>query len=109
MKNFIQTGSHMTFTADADLTGGQGKIVGALFGVVQGDAVTGEPYTLVTEGVFELPKTEAQNWTVGVKVYWDDTNSRMTTAASGNTLVGVAAAAAANPSTAGLVRLGLVA
>jgi predicted RecA/RadA family phage recombinase len=55
-------------------------------------------------GVFELPKTSAQAWAFGDAIY-ADSSGIMTTTSSGNTKVGVAAAAAANPSGSGLVRL----
>lgn len=56
-------------------------------------------------GVFDLPKTSAQAWTVGAKIYWDSANGLATTTASGNSLIGTALAAAANPSATGRVRL----
>lgn len=105
MQNYIQAGEHVTITAAAAVVSGQGLLTGAMFGVVQGDAESGEAVVVVRRGVFELPKLEAQAWTQGAKVYWDNTNGWVTTAASGNTLIGVAHAAAANPSTAGEVLL----
>ena len=46
-------------------------------------------------------------WTVGAKVYWDDTNNRCTTVATDNTLIGVAVEAVASGAgdTIGRVRL----
>jgi len=109
MKNYIQPGENLTIPAPANVSAGDPVMVGSLFGVAQGDALSGADVVIVTNGVFELTKLEAQAWTVGAKIYWDAGNSRTTTATSGNTLIGVAAAAAANPSTTGLVRLGIVA
>lgn len=109
MKNYIQPGENLTVPAPANVSAGDPVMVGSLFGVVQGDALSGADVVIVTKGVFELTKLEAQAWTVGAKVYWDADNSRTTTVASTNTLIGVAAAAAANPSTTGRVRLGIVA
>lgn len=68
-------------------------------------AAQGLPFAAKTRGVFELPKLSAQAWTEGAKVYWDNTNARLTTVASGNRLVGVASEAAANPSAVGRARL----
>lgn len=45
-------------------------------------------------GVFTVPKLSSDTPAQGALVYWDGTNSRMTTTSSGNTLAGVAAAAA---------------
>lgn len=105
MKNYIQKGDNLTVQAPADLTAGAGVLVGAIFGVAQGAAVNGAEVVIVRSGVFELPKTSAQAWTQGAKLYWNDTTKVVTTAASGNTAIGAAAAAAANPSTTGLVLL----
>jgi predicted RecA/RadA family phage recombinase len=109
MQNYIQPGVNMTVPAPADVSSGDLVVVGALVGIAQGDALTGVDITIVTQGVFELPKLEAQAWTLGQKVYWDSANAQCTTVATGNRHIGVAAAAAANPSTAGQVRLGIVA
>lgn len=79
--------------------------MGSLFGVAQAAALSGADVPLVARGVFEHAKTSAQAWTVGAKIYWDNSAKVFTTTASGNTLVGAAAAAAANPSDAGLVYL----
>ncbi len=105
MRNFITPGEHVTITAAAAITSGQPVLVGDLFGVAQGDAAIGEDVVIVRRGVFELPKTSAQAWTVGAKVYWDGTNNVCTTTASGNKLIGVAVAVAANPSATGRVLL----
>ena len=105
MKNYVSPGENITVTAAADVVGGVGVLMGGLFGIAQESVLTGEDVVLVRRGVFEHAKTSAQAWTQGAKVYWDNTNSVFTTTATGNTLVGVAAAAAANPSATGLVLL----
>lgn len=105
MKNFVQPGEHITVPAPADVISGQLVVSGALVGVAQFDAASGEEVVLVRRGVFDLPKTGAQAWTVGAKVYWNGTDAVLTTAASGNTLVGVAVLPAANPSDTGRVLL----
>lgn len=105
MKNYIQPGDAVDIVAPANVTSGQGLLVGDMFGVCGASALSGEDVALHRCGVYELPKLEAQAWTVGQKVYWDDTNARLTSVASGNKLVGCAVLAAANPSTTGRVVL----
>ena len=105
MKNYVQDGEHITVTAPANVTSGQGVLVGDIFGIASHDALSGAQVTLVRHGVVSHAKTSAQAWTEGVKVYWDDGNSVFTTTASGNKLVGAAAAEAANPSATGNVLL----
>ena len=105
MKNFVQRGEIITLVAPYDVAAGAGLLVGAIFGVATSPALSGATVEAAVSGVFELPKTSAQAWTVGAKVYWDDAAKLCTTVNTSNTLIGVAVAAAANPSATGLVRL----
>lgn len=105
MKNYVQPGDIIEVPAPATVSSGAGVLVGSLFGVAATDAESGAPVQITTEGVFDLAKTSAQAWTVGADVYWDNTAKTCTTSGSGNTLIGVAVAAAANPSSTGRVRL----
>lgn len=105
MKTYIQQGEALTIPAPANVTSGQGLLIGGLFGVVATTALSGEDVAVHRIGVFEMPKLAAQAWTVGAKVYWDNANARCTTVATANTLIGCAAAAAANPSDTGIVAL----
>lgn len=93
MKNFVQRGENITVPAPAAVTSGGGVLIGSLFGVANGDADTGADVVLSTTGVFDLPKTTANDITVGAALYWNDTAKEVTTTASGNTKVGVAVAA----------------
>ena len=105
MKNYIQRGENLTLTAPADVNSGEGVLVGAMFGVAAGTAKSGDDVTLKRTGVFQLKKLAAQAWSVGEKVYWSKTAKECTTVASGNTLIGYAASAAADPSATGVVVL----
>jgi len=105
MKNFVQDGDVLSLTAPYAVSSGDGLLVGSIFAVAVATAANGAPVQGKATGVFDLKKTSAQAWTVGAKVYWDNTAKECTTTASGNTLIGVAVAAAANPSATGTVRL----
>ncbi len=110
MKNFVQQGDTMQLPAPYDVASGEGALIGSLFGVACAKYQNADPKAQwKTTGVFTLPKTSAQAWTPGAKVYWDATNKVVTTTATGNTLIGVVAAAAGNPSGFGDVRLNGVA
>lgn len=105
MKNYIQDGEVVTVAAPSGgVTSGAFVKVGSLTGVAQETAAEAAPVAIVRRGVFELGKTSAQAWTVGAKIY-ATSGGVMTTVSTDNTLVGVAAAAAANPSATGLVLL----
>ena len=106
MKNFQQPGETISVLAPRDVTSGAGVLVGTLFGVAATDALTGAAVEITRRGVFTgVPKTSAQAWTVGAKIYWNNTAFVFTTASSGNTLVGAAMAVAVNPSDTGDVLL----
>lgn len=106
MKNFIQHGDMITIVATAAITSGQLVRVNSLVGVAAADGAIGDEVELKTTGVFELSKTSAQAWAVGAPVYMISGSGLATTAAgTGNYLIGVVAAEAANPSATGRVRL----
>lgn len=107
MKNYIQPGKSIDITAPAGgVVSGQITVIGSLIGVSNQNAAEGEPAVLDTEGVFEVPKTSALAVAVGDKLYWDNTNKVVNKTASGNTLVGTAVSAAANPSSTVMLKLG---
>ena len=107
MKNYVQPGNTITLTAPYAVASGEGLLVGAIFGVAAGTAASGATVEAALTGVFDLTKIGSQAWTVGAKVYWDDTNKRCTTVATDNTLIGVAVVAVAGGAgdTIGRVRL----
>jgi len=107
MKNYVQPGSTISLSAPYAVTSGDGLLVGSIFGIAAGDAALNDPVEATLTGVFDLTKVGSQAWTVGAKVYWDDTNKRTTSVATSNTLIGVATEAVAGGAgdTIGRVRL----
>lgn len=105
MKNYIQPGKTVTVPAPTTVKSGELVVVGSLFGVAEFSAAEGDPVDIATEGVFELPKEQAQAWAVGVKVYYVVADKVLTTTATGNTFIGHAIEPVANPSGSGAVRL----
>jgi predicted RecA/RadA family phage recombinase len=94
MKNFIQPGDSLTVSAPYAVTSGQGVLVGALFGIAAYDAASSATVEIQTEGVFDITKEPSLAITAGARVYWDNTNRRITTTAAGNYQVGIATLAA---------------
>ena len=94
MKNYVQTGDNLTLAAPYDVSSGAGALVGVIFGVAAGDALTGEDFDSVTRGVFTLDKVGADDFSAGEAAYWDDAAKLITVVTAGNTRVGVAVAAA---------------
>lgn len=105
MQNYVQKGENLTIAAPDDVASGGGVKAGLIFGVAAGDAMSGADVDLVTVGVFDLPKVSTDVFAVGAAVYWNDTTKLVTSSASGNTKIGVAVTAAANPSGTVKVRL----
>ena len=108
MRNFVQPGDSITVAAPYALTSGQGALVGAgLFGVAAADAANGAEVVLKTTGVFDITALSTDTAAVGAKLYWDNTNRRLTTTASTHVCVGVAVAAKAAAETTARVLLAL--
>ena len=103
MKNFVQSGDTVSFTAAADTLSGAPVLIGSLFGVAVADVKNGDPGEMMLSGVFDLPKTTGQAWTIGQLLYWSGT--AVTNVASTNKLIGAALSASASGDTTGRVRL----
>lgn len=106
--NYVQKGDILTIPAPANVLSGAGVVVGSIFGIAQGDALSGAPMDLATTGVFTLAKVSALAIAVGDVVYFDNATKLVNKTASGNTRIGLAVTAAANPSATVQVRLGLI-
>lgn len=97
--NYLQDGDILTFTAPYAVASGGGFLVGSLFAVALQAAASGASVQGKRTGVWTLPKLQADDVSVGAKLYWDNTNKRLTLTSSGNTLVGAATAAAGTSAT----------
>jgi predicted RecA/RadA family phage recombinase len=81
MINYIQPGNAITAAAPYQRNTGQGTLLGgSLFGVAVDTVASGATGVFWTEGVFELTKLSgtAESFTLGKRVFWDDTNKRLT-------------------------------
>ena len=97
--NYIEPGRSITVAAPTGgVLSGQGVLIGTLFGIAQYDAVEGAEVEILTEGVVEIGKTSALAIGVGDRLFWDDTNKLVNKTTTAQQQVGVAVAAAANPS-----------
>ena len=107
MKNFVQEGDILTVVAPAAVLSGAGVLVGTIFGIAQTDAASGSEVAIKRKGVFTHAKTSAEAWTIGAKVYWDNTAKVCTTTVGTNVLIGVAVKAVGGTAgeTIGQVRL----
>jgi predicted RecA/RadA family phage recombinase len=94
--NYIQEGKALNYTpSGADVVSGDFLVIGTIGAVAKTDIADGKTGAVHICGVFSVAKASGAI-TQGAKLYWNSSNSNLTTTASGNTLVGVAAAAAAS-------------
>jgi predicted RecA/RadA family phage recombinase len=105
MKNAYSDGRFVEVTAPYALVSGAGCLVGSLFGIATKDAANGAPAVIDTKGGYTITALTADTGSIGTKVYWDNTNKRITTTSSGNTLVGCLIVAKINTDTTAVVRL----
>jgi len=105
MRNYVQPGVALTLPAPADFASGDVVIIGSIIGIAAETVLSGADLDVETQGVFTLPKVSALAIAIGDKLYWDAGAKLVTKTASGNTLLGAAVTAAANPSGTVNVRL----
>jgi predicted RecA/RadA family phage recombinase len=96
MRNYVQPGNSLAIAVPyaGGILSGQGVLVGALFGVAASDGAQNAIIEAATQGVFDITKEPALAITAGARVFWDNTNRRITTTATGNFQVGIASLAA---------------
>jgi predicted RecA/RadA family phage recombinase len=105
MKNFIQAGGVITAAVAVAAVSGDLVILGALAAVASGNYAVNETGEYALEGVYELPALNTSTATIGSIAYWDQTNKRVTDAASGNVAIGHFFVAKVNGETVAKVRL----
>jgi predicted RecA/RadA family phage recombinase len=108
-RNYIQPGTVLTVPAPSGgVLSGAPLLIGALFGVAQGDAAEGQEVELLTEGVVELPKAAPLAIGIGDRLFWNAGDAVLDKTATAQLCVGVAVAAAASADGIVRVRLGAV-
>lgn len=106
MKTFVQEGRSLPLIAPRTLTAGTGFLVGAIFAIAASDAANGAAVEGQREGVFDITKEAPLVIAAGARVFWDNTNFRVTTTATSNFCIGYAAVAALSADTIVRVVLG---
>jgi predicted RecA/RadA family phage recombinase len=87
---YIQTGRYLEVTLPYARSGGQGVLVGDIFGICTVDGAQGEVINIDTECVYGLVAAtgSGNDAAQGAAAYWDDTNKRITPQASTHKKVG---------------------
>lgn len=96
MINKISDGTRISYTnsSGSTITSGSGVLVGAVLYVATADILNGEAGILARDGVYNLPKLSTDVVTQGAKLFWDNTNKRLTLTSTSNTFAGFAHSAA---------------
>ncbi|CAM3933800.1 DUF2190 family protein [Paracoccus yeei] len=105
-RNHVQPGLVLSIPAPAAVLSGGVVVAGNLVGIAQGDAAAGETVDVALTGVWEIPKTAADSFAVGDRVFWNASTGLATSTVGSNARVGTAAEAAA--ASTGAVRVRLV-
>ena len=104
---FIHDGDAIDYRPAEDTDSGSVVVQNGLVGVTKRPLKAGELGSLHLVGVYELPKATGggTGLDVGTRVYWDAGEGRVTTSASGNTLLGRVTVAAGDDDETVSVRL----
>ena len=108
MKNHVQEGRYIEVVLPYARKGGEGVLVGSLFGVCVVDGASGASVNIDTESVYDLEAATGTgtNATFGAAAYWDNTAKKVTPVATENTLIGVFLAAKATTDAVARVKIG---
>lgn len=106
MENYDQEGEVIQLTAPSGgVVSGTPVLIGSLVVIPLVTAAETEKFSALVTGVATVPKATGTPWTEGLKLYWDVADTEFNTSSSGNTLAGVAAAAADSADATGQIRL----
>jgi len=102
----FQRGEILNYTASADIAYGDVVPLTTRIGIAREEIASGETGSVAVTGVWELPAIGTVAFTVGEALYWDATNSCLTTTSDSNTSAGWCYEAKESASTAALVKIG---
>jgi predicted RecA/RadA family phage recombinase len=107
MATFVHDGNSVDYTPTADVAAGAVVVQGELVGVAARPITANTLGALAVSGVFDFPKATGGGTaiTAGASCYWDATNQRATTTASGNKLIGKCIKAVADADATVRIRL----
>lgn len=105
---FIQRGSTLDYTPNADIAAGESVLVGDRVGFTVRAIKANEMGAIAVRGVFDLPKASGGSTAIGdgVRVYWDNTNKVITATAGSNKYLGKTVGASVDADTRQKVNVG---
>ena len=104
----VASGEMIDYTPSSDVAAGTVVVQGNLVGIALQPIAANTKGALAVQGVFDVAKASATEFTAGANVYWNDTNNEAVTTDGGggaNKLLGKAVAAAESGAVLVRVRL----
>lgn len=106
MDNFKAPGKVLKLTAPSGgVVSGLGYKIGSLIVLATVSVDELEKFSALVEGEATVVKATGATWSEGQKIYWDNSAKKFTATSGGNTLAGVATAAAGSGDATGKMRL----
>jgi predicted RecA/RadA family phage recombinase len=93
---FVHEGRQIDYTPGSAVAAGDVIVQGEMVCVANKNIEANRQGALCIEGAFDFTALNTDVIAVGALVYWDDTNNRVTTTASGNKKIGPMLRAKAN-------------
>lgn len=94
MRTYVKPGDAITYAHTSAVTPGQAVKIGLFLGVALGAYAANQAGAYAVKGVCNVNKLSTDVVAIGVALYWDNTNFRLTTTATGNISAGRAFSAA---------------
>lgn len=96
---YVMSGEVIDYTPGSAVSSGQVLLLGVRIAVALMAIAANATGAVAVRGIFTIAKLSTDVVAQGAALYWDNTNSRLTTTASGNTLAGFATKAAGSGAT----------
>ncbi len=78
MRSYVQSGSRMDYSPDADVFVDQVVVLGGRIGVAVTDIPAGNLGALAVSGVFQLPAVTGEGFLPGEELFWDASVGKVT-------------------------------
>jgi len=102
----FQRGEILNYPASADIQYGAVVALSTRIGIAREEIASGDTGSVAVTGVWELPAVSGTAFTVGEALYWDATNSCLTTTSDSNTPAGWCFEAKESATTTAIVKIG---
>lgn len=108
MKNHVQEGRYIEVALPYARKGGEGVLIGELFGVCVIDGAQGDLVNIDTKTVYDLTAATGASTdaTFGAAAYWDNSAKKVTPVSTNNTKIGLFLAAKATTDAVARVKIG---